>query len=43
VNGWRNFGRLGQFIVLEAVQITALRRAGIVHDIGKVAVPTTSC
>src|SRR5882762_8284504 len=31
--------RLGQFIVLEAVQITALRRAGIVHDIGKVAVP----
>jgi len=31
--------RLGAVIGLEASQIEALRRAGIVHDIGKVAVP----
>lgn len=31
--------RLGQRIGLPADQITALRRAGIVHDIGKVSVP----
>jgi putative two-component system response regulator len=30
---------LGQFIGLDRPQIQALRRAGIVHDIGKVAVP----
>jgi putative two-component system response regulator len=32
-------GRLGEFIGLEGSQVQALRRAGIVHDIGKVAVP----
>jgi putative two-component system response regulator len=31
--------RLGKFIGLEGPQLQALRRAGIVHDIGKVAVP----
>ena len=31
--------RLGEHIGLPAEQITALRRAGIVHYIGKVAVP----
>ncbi len=30
---------MGEFIGLENAQINALRRAGVVHDIGKVAVP----
>lgn len=33
--------RLGEFLGLEAPQVLALRRAGVVHDIGKVAVPDT--
>lgn len=32
-------GSLGSFMGLPDEQITALRRAGIVHDVGKVAVP----
>src|SRR5881398_2819404 len=32
-------GRLAEYMGLPAPQIKALRRAGIVHDIGKVAVP----
>lgn len=32
-------GRLGEHLRLPAEHITALRRGGIVHDIGKVAVP----
>lgn len=31
--------RLGEFLGLEASLVQALRRAGVVHDIGKVAVP----
>jgi putative two-component system response regulator len=31
--------RLGEFLGLDAPQVQALRRAGVVHDIGKVAVP----
>lgn len=33
--------QLGESLGLEAPQIIALRRAGLVHDIGKVAVPDT--
>jgi putative two-component system response regulator len=32
-------GRLGEYLGLEGPQVQALRRAGVVHDIGKVAVP----
>jgi putative two-component system response regulator len=32
-------GRLGKFFGLDGPQVQALRRAGVVHDIGKVAVP----
>jgi putative two-component system response regulator len=32
-------GRLGEFLGLDGPQVQALRRAGVVHDIGKVAVP----
>jgi putative two-component system response regulator len=31
--------RLGEYLELPQEQITALRRAGVVHDVGKVAVP----
>lgn len=31
--------RLGRHVGLDAEQVSALRRAGVVHDIGKVAVP----
>jgi putative two-component system response regulator len=34
-----NSARLGEFLGLPAADITALRRAGVVHDIGKVAIP----
>jgi len=32
-------GRLGEFLGLDGPQVQALRRAAVVHDIGKVAVP----
>jgi cyclic di-GMP phosphodiesterase len=32
-------GRLGEHVGVEPEQVTALRRAGILHDIGKVVVP----
>ena len=38
VNAWHTI-RLGEHLKLSEEQLIALRRAGVVHDVGKIAVP----